>query len=113
MKMTLDITGDNETVFVMMPERMDAERAPSLEEDLKALGRWNSPVVIMDFSKTQYVASAGMRVLLVTSRNLQKKGTKTALVGLSPPVHRVFDMAGFTQIFSIFKTREEAAHSIR
>lgn len=111
--MTLEITGDNETVYVNMPERMDAENAPAVEQDLQALGQWNSPVVIMDFSKTQYIASAGLRVLLVTVRNLLKNNTKTALVALQPQVHRVFEMAGFTQIFSICPTREDALRKLR
>ncbi len=111
--MTLEITGDNETVVVMMPKRMDAENAPVLEEDLKALTRWNSPVVILDFSATDYIASAGLRVLLVTTRNLLKAGAKTALVSLRPQVHKVFEMAGFTQIFSIFTTKEEAVKKIK
>lgn len=111
--MALDITGDNQMVFVMMPRRMDAENAPSLEDDLKALSRWNSPVVIFDFSGTDYIASAGLRVLLVTTRNLMKGGTKTGLVSLKPQVYRIFDLAGFTQIFSIFATRQEAAERLR
>ncbi|OPY38448.1 MAG: STAS domain protein [Methanoregula sp. PtaU1.Bin051] len=111
--MTLEITGDNEMAVVMMPKRMDAENAPVLEEDLKALMRWNSPIVIMDFSATDYIASAGLRVLLVTTRNLMKGGTKTALISLSPQVLRVFDMAGFTQIFSIHATKEEALKKLQ
>ncbi|HOX34231.1 MAG TPA: STAS domain-containing protein [Methanoregulaceae archaeon] len=106
--MTLEITGDEETVYVIMPKRMDAENAPSLEQDLKALALWKSPVVVFDFSSTDYIASAGLRVLLVTIRTLGKSGAKTGLAGLKPQVYKVFDMAGFTQIFSIFKTREEA-----
>lgn len=111
--MTLDITGDEETAYVMMPKRMDAENAPSLEQDLRALALWKSPVVIFDFSSTDYIASAGLRVLLVTIRMLKKSGAKTGLVGLKPQVFRVLDMAGFTQIFQIFKTREEAVANLQ
>ena len=111
--MPLDITGDNETAFVMMPKRIDADNAPALEQDFRALTGWNSPVVILDFSATEYIASAGLRVLLVVTRNLLKRDTKTALVSLKPQVLRIFDMAGFTQIFSIFPTREEAVKAIQ
>ena len=106
--MPIEMTGDEETCMVIMPKRMDAENAPSIEQDLKALASWKSPIVIFDFSATEYVASAGLRVLLVTIRTLTRTGTKTGLIGLRPQVFKVFDMAGFTQIFSIFKTREEA-----
>ncbi len=111
--MTLEITGDDENAFVMMPKRMDAENAPSLEQDLKAIALWKTPVVIFDFSETDYIASAGLRVLLVTIRALTKAGAKTGLACLKPPVFKVFDMAGFTQIFSIFKTREEAVKKLQ
>ncbi len=111
--MTLEINGDNDTVVVMMPKRMDAENAPVVEQDLKALARWNSPVVIFDFSKTEYIASAGLKVLLVITRSLMKGGSKTALVSMQPSVLRVFEMAGFTQIFSICPSREEAVKHFR
>ena len=106
------MTGDEETCFIIMPKRMDAENAPSIEQDLKALATWKSPAVIFDFSATDYIASAGLRVLLVTIRTLTKTGAKTGLIGLKPPVFKVFDVAGFTQIFSIFKTKEEAVQKL-
>ena len=110
--MPIEMTGNEETCFVIMPKRMDAENAPSIEQDLKTLASWKSPVVIFDFSATEYIASAGLRVLLVTIRTLTKNGTKTGLVGLKPPVFQIFDMAGFTQIFSVFKTKEEAVQKL-
>jgi anti-anti-sigma factor len=111
--LTLEITGDNDVVIVKMPKRMDADNSPVLEEDLKALTRWNSPIIIMDFSATEYIASAGLRVILVTTRSLLKGGTKTGLISLRPQVLRVFEMAGFTQIFSIYQTKEEALKKIQ
>ena len=64
--------------------------------------------MIFDFSRTDYIASAGLRVLLSVTRDLMKTGGRVALVELRPMVHKVFDMAGFTSIFMICRSREEA-----
>jgi anti-sigma B factor antagonist len=52
-------------------------------------------------------------VLLTTTRSILKKGGTVALSSLSPTVRQVFEIAGFTKIFSIFGTQEEALHNLQ
>jgi anti-anti-sigma factor len=96
------------TVIVIMEPRFDAETAPDIEADLKNIVEKNPKRILIDFARTEYVASAGMRVLLSISRSILQKGGKVALSSLSPSVRKVFDIAGFGQIFSIFPTQTEA-----
>lgn len=106
--MPMDITTLNDATIVMIPPRFDAGNAPGIESELKAMLAAKPRKVIFDFSGTDYIASAGLRVLLLITRDLMKAGAKIALVELRPPVHKVFDMAGFTSIFLICVSREEA-----
>jgi stage II sporulation protein AA (anti-sigma F factor antagonist) len=106
--MPLDVTPLNDATVVMIPPRFDAANAPGIEADLKAMLDGKPRKVIFDFTETDYIASAGLRVLLLITRDLMKAGAKVALVELRPTVHKVFDMAGFTSIFLICVSREEA-----
>jgi len=106
--MALEIIPENNAQIVLLPQRFDATTAPGIEADLKALLATTPEKIIFDFSKTEYVASAGLRVLLLITRDQMKAGGKVALVEIRPPVLRVFEMAGFTSIFPISKTRADA-----
>jgi len=110
--MVLEMTTDRDIIIVMIPERLDATSAPGVESDLKAILAGSPKKMILDFSKTEYIASAGLKVLLVITRDLLKSGGKVMLVSLRPAVHRVFEMAGFTSIFTIGASREEAVQKL-
>jgi len=107
--MTLEIIPFGDAQVVLLPQRFDAETAPGIETDLRHLMESAPEKTILDFSRTQYIASAGLRVLLIITRDIMKARRKVVLVDIRPPVMKVFDMAGFTSIFTIAGTREEAA----
>ena len=111
--MDLEMTTDRDITIVMIPERLDANNAPGVELDLKAVLAGSPKKMILDFSKTDYIASAGLRVLLVITRDFLKSGGRVIFVSLRPAVHKVFAMAGFTSIFTICASREEAVLKLR
>jgi anti-anti-sigma factor len=111
--MATEITTIHDISIVMIPHRFDANTAPGLESDFRLILTSLPKKMIVDFSKTDYIASAGLRVLLMITRDLMKSGGKVALVELRPTVHKVFEMAGFTSIFTIYMTREEAIQKMK
>lgn len=106
--MALEITPFHDSIVVAIPRRLDANNAPAVETELKLLLKTNPKKIILDFSDTDYLASAGLRVILFISREFMKSGGRIALIELQPSVLRIFDMAGFTRIFTICVSREEA-----
>lgn len=55
-----------------------------------------------------YISSAGLRVLLMAAKKTAKLKGKVVLAALCANVKEVFDIAGFTSIFTITDTQEEA-----
>jgi len=106
--MTLEIIPFEDAQVVLLPQRLDAETAPAVEADLRRFLMTIPKKTIIDFSRTGYIASAGLRVLLVFTRDTMKAGGKVSLVEIRPPVMKVFEMAGFTSIFTIAMTRKDA-----
>ena len=105
--MALEIITENNTQIVLLPQRFDATTAPGIETDLKALLATTQGKIIFDFSRTDYVATrpAGSPP---DNPGPDEAGGKVALVEIRPPVLKVFEMAGFTSIFPISKTRADA-----
>jgi anti-anti-sigma factor len=67
--------------------------------------------LVIDLSQVDYLSSAGMRVLISAMKNARLRGGNLYLAGLRDNVHQVLNLAGFTSIFKIFPTVDEAAHA--
>jgi anti-anti-sigma factor len=102
------MTPAQDAIVVKIPCRLDANNAPEVEKELKLLLKTNPKKIILDFSETDYMASAGLRVLLFISRDFMKSGGRIALVELKPTVLKIFQLAGFLRIFTICISQEEA-----
>jgi len=96
----------------MIPRRFDANNAPDVESEFRTLLADSPKKMILDFSRTDYIASAGLRVLLQFTRDLMKAGGKVILTGIRPPVLKVFAMAGFTSIFTICTSQDDAVRKL-
>lgn len=110
--MALEITPLHDSLVVLIPCRFDANNAPGIEKELKSLLTTNPKKIILDFSETDYLASAGLRVILSVSRDVMKFGGRIALTELQPTVLKIFEMSGFTRLFIICISREEALRKI-
>ncbi len=69
--------------------------------------------VLFDCSEMEYIASAGLRVILGFARTVTKNGGKIAFCSLSPHVNQVFGMAGFTKIFIVYPSRNDALKAMK
>lgn len=80
--------------------RLDSGSAGVLEAVLPPRVQTHDKVVL-DLADVPYVSSAGLRVMLMGAKAARGNGHKLALAGLSPSVMEVFDISGFTALFTI------------
>lgn len=80
--------------------RVDSNTAAALEAVLPDRVQQHAATV-MDLASVAYVSSAGLRVFLKGVKAAKATGHKLVLTGLSPAVYDVFDISGFTAIFTI------------
>lgn len=64
--------------------------------------------ILLDLSGVTFMSSSGLRALLLVRKELLTHGGQLRLAGLQPHVQEVFSLTGFTQVFAIHHTREEA-----
>ena len=80
--------------------RLDSSSAGALEAVLPARIQANDKVAL-NLTDVPYVSSAGLRVLLIGAKAARAAGHKLVLAGLSDSVREVFDISGFTSLFTI------------
>ncbi len=86
----------NETLIVSLEGRLDTTTSPDLDAFLEK----NLPSVnelIFDFSKLDYLSSAGLRVMLKAQKAMSDKGGVTVR-NPSKLVMGVFEVTGFKEI---------------
>ena len=88
--------------------RLDGTTCPVVEKRLLALAAQGEPRIAFDLSGLNYISSAGLRVLMLVAKQVHTGGGKLALAALRDNVHEIFKIAGFTQLFSVYQTLDEA-----
>ncbi len=93
--------------------RLDANTSTELQEKLIAKIDDGEKLLVVDFSQVDYISSAGLRVMLMAAKKLGSSNGKIALYAMKDHIKEVFEIAGFTSIFSIFASQDEALQSVK
>jgi len=64
--------------------------------------------VVADFGANEYVSSAGLRVFLTVLKFLEQHDGRIVLCAMQPFVNDVFEISGFSDLFVIVESREDA-----
>ncbi len=97
--MTINKTMNGNALTIALEGRLDTTTAPELEQALKE-SLDSAQELIMDFSKLDYISSAGLRVLLSAHKTMRAKGGMK-VVNVNEIVKEVFDVTGFADILDI------------
>ena len=103
---TYEEKGD--VLIVRVAGRLDATTSPVLEKKLFALVDNGKLKMVLNFGGIEYLSSAGMRLLLATTKKMSTVDGKVIVCGVATEVLDVIKMAGFDRILSILNTEEEA-----
>ena len=63
---------------------------------------------VIDFSKTGYIDSSGLGVLVSLSKKIREQGGDLRLCGLNEDLQTLFELTKLDTLFAIAKTPEEA-----
>ena len=97
--MTISKTQNGTSLEIALEGRLDTMTAPELEAELgKSLAGADS--LTLDFSKLEYISSAGLRVLLSAHKTMNAKGGMT-VTHVNEIVQEVFEVTGFAEILTI------------
>jgi anti-sigma B factor antagonist len=92
------IDGANATIAIV--GNLTVVTAPKLEAAFAALPGDASDLVL-DLSNLDYVASAGLRVVVSQAKSMQRKGGSMRITNPNDEVMEVFDVTGLVDILEI------------
>ena len=97
MTITKELNGTE--LKIALEGRLDTMTAPELEAELNQ-NPGNAESLILDFSKLDYISSAGLRVLLSAHKMMSAKGGMK-VTNVNEIVREVFEVTGFADILTI------------
>lgn len=68
--------------------------------------------ILLDCSGLNYISSTGLRVLLTVQKRMTSAAGKFLLFAMQPNIREIFDISGFSSIFSILETEEQAIKAL-
>ena len=88
--------------------RLDSNTSPSLEKKLVSAIENGTRNMVIDFENLDYISSAGLRIILKTTKDLKRTEGNIVLCAMQDYVREVFEIAGFDTFLPIFSTVDEA-----
>jgi len=97
--MKYSVKQNGNALEVTVEGRLDTVSAPTLQSELEPMLHGIDELTF-DFSKLDYISSAGLRTLLSAHKSLNMGG-KTRVIHCNPVVKEVFAVTGFDKIMTI------------
>ncbi|MEQ1775158.1 MAG: STAS domain-containing protein [Burkholderiales bacterium] len=111
--MEIDTASLDTVTAVAVKGRVDSTTAEKLRDHLTSVIQNGSARLVIDLKEVTYISSAGFRTLLITARSVDNAKGKLALCGIGGEVKRLFDIASFTELFTILPNRDDAVAAAR
>ena len=94
-------TQKNGKTLLVVPEgRIDTQTAPEFEQKLsEELG--DATELQIDLGQVNYISSAGLRVLLAYTQEMDERGGTIKATNVNDIVRKIFDLTGFLDILGI------------
>ncbi|MBS3741755.1 MAG: STAS domain-containing protein [Candidatus Cloacimonetes bacterium] len=100
---------ENDVMILELKGRLDANTSEQLEKKLiPPIDNDKYLKIIIDFADLEYISSAGLRLLLLAAKKLDKKDGKIVLCAMQDFIKEVFEISGFTPIFPITEDQKKA-----
>lgn len=97
--LNINKTIDNDQAVLTLEGRLDTITAPQLEDAIKSEISGLTQLTL-DFDQLEYISSAGLRVLLMAQKIMDKQG-KMTIVDANDDILEIFEVTGFSEILTI------------
>jgi anti-sigma B factor antagonist len=98
---------EGETPVITAPAEIDVGNAQHLRMAIFAAS-YGQPLIVLDMSATSFCDSAGVGVLILSSRRVEADGGELRLIVSSPTVLQVMTLIGADRVLRIFPGMPQA-----
>lgn len=105
----VDISEDKQgdVLILHVKGRLDAISSPSAEKKVFDSINCGQYKLLLDFAGVEYLSSAGMRMLLSTTKKLKALSGKLVVCAITTNVMDVLKMSGFDHVLELAKSQDE------
>lgn len=95
-------------VILNLKGRLDTTNYGELEKKILELLEKKENNIIIDCEKLDYISSSGLRILLMGLKKFKANKGKFVLCNLQENIKEIFEISGFSSIFDIYVSKNEA-----
>jgi anti-sigma B factor antagonist len=106
------IQDGDEMTHVVLDGRFDIQGAQEVDSRFDDLAK-SSKALVVDLGKVSFLASLGVRTLMVSAKTLIRRGAEMAVCGANENVEKVLRTTGFNEVAGIYPDYESAARTLR
>lgn len=99
---------DNGISLIKLIGRLDIFGTGEIETKFTGYCSGDNVRVIVDLSEVDFLASIGIRLLILTAKSVATRGGKMVLLNPIPDVHHVLELTGIPAIIPIYSQLESA-----
>jgi anti-anti-sigma factor len=106
--MRVETSRQDDVLIVYPVGRMDTIGGPAVQQVLDSFEQPDCPHRLLDLQDVEFISSAGIRVLLLSSRETEARGGRWAMCGLNEYCREVITTTGMVDVLPRFENIEEA-----
>ena len=106
------IQADDEITHVALEGRFDIQGAQEVDSRFGELAK-SSKAMVVDLSEVSFLASLGVRTLMLSAKTLISRGAEMAVCGVDENVEKVLRTTGFNEVAGIYPDYDSAARTLR
>ncbi len=110
--MEIDEQHNGDVVVLSPVGRLNNDTSPEFQSRLLGCVGAAAARVLVDFSRVDYISSAGLRALMAASKQSKATGGRLAVTGLNPVVKEIFTISRFSYVVNVFETLAEALSAL-
>lgn len=106
--MEITINKIDQGIKITVEGRIDTNNYNQFENEINKILEEDVKAIYLDCNKLNYISSSGLRVFLTVQKRMMSTNGKFLLYAMQPSIKEIFDISGFSSIFSIYQTEQEA-----
>lgn len=100
-------------LILSLTGRLDSLTSSSIETELLNHIEQTSLPILINLQSLDYIASAGLRIILMAAKRAKSQEKNLTLCGLQPQIYHVFEISGFLKIMDIYSDQAQALQNLK
>jgi anti-sigma B factor antagonist len=112
-EITTSVAHRDEITVLSVVGDIDVASGPLFETVVAAVLAGDPIALVIDLSNVDFLATAGLRILATTHEKMTLAGGRFAVIADSPVTRRPLELTDLDQLFSLYRTLDDAITSLR